>query len=44
MPIELDVNEQNPQAIGFYLKQGFEVIGRCEKTAGPALSAAAPAI
>jgi putative acetyltransferase len=28
--IELDVNEQNPQAIGFYLKQGFEVIGRSE--------------
>ncbi|MES2870565.1 MAG: GNAT family N-acetyltransferase [Pseudomonadota bacterium] len=27
----LDVNEQNPQAIGFYFKQGFEVIGRCEK-------------
>ena len=27
----LDVNEQNPQAIGFYLKQGFEVTGRCEK-------------
>ena len=27
----LDVNEQNAQAIGFYLKQGFEVIGRCEK-------------
>ena len=27
----LDVNEQNPQAIGFYLKQRFEVIGRCEK-------------
>lgn len=25
---ELDVNEQNPQALGFYLKQGFEVIGR----------------
>ena len=27
----LDVNEQNPQAIGFYLKQHFEVVGRCEK-------------
>ena len=27
----LDVNEQNPQATGFYLKQGFEVIGRSEK-------------
>ena len=27
----LDVNEQNPQAIGFYLKQGFEVVGRSEK-------------
>lgn len=27
---ELDVNEQNIQALGFYLKQGFEVIGRSE--------------
>ena len=27
----LDVNEQNLQATGFYLKQGFEVIGRSEK-------------
>jgi len=27
---ELDVNEQNPQALGFYEKQGFEVIGRSE--------------
>lgn len=27
---ELDVNEQNPQALGFYLKQGFEVIGCTE--------------
>ena len=27
---ELDVNEQNPQALGFYIKQGFEVIGRTE--------------
>ncbi|NMZ51339.1 GNAT family N-acetyltransferase [Pseudomonas poae] len=24
----LDVNEQNPEALGFYLKQGFEVVGR----------------
>ena len=24
----LDVNEQNPQAIGFYLRMGFEVVGR----------------
>ncbi len=24
----VDVNEQNPSALGFYLKQGFEVIGR----------------
>lgn len=27
----LDVNEQNTQAVGFYFKQGFEIIGRCEK-------------
>jgi len=27
---ELDVNEQNPQALGFYFKQGFEVVGRSE--------------
>ncbi len=27
---ELDVNEQNPQALSFYFKQGFEVIGRSE--------------
>ena len=25
---ELDVNEQNSQAIGFYLRMGFEVVGR----------------
>ena len=25
---QLDVNEQNPQAIAFYLKQGFETVGR----------------
>ena len=24
----LDVNEQNEQAIGFYLRQGFEIVGR----------------
>lgn len=28
--IELDVNEQNPQALGFYLKHGFEIIHRSE--------------
>lgn len=27
---ELDVNEQNPQAVGFYQQQGFEVVGRSE--------------
>lgn len=27
----VDVNEQNAQAVGFYFKQGFEVIGRCEQ-------------
>lgn len=26
----LDVNEQNPQALGFYLKQGFEIMYRSE--------------
>jgi len=26
----LDVNEQNPQALGFYLHEGFEVSGRSE--------------
>lgn len=26
----VDVNEQNPQAIGFYLHQGFEVVGRSD--------------
>jgi len=25
---EVDVNEQNPQAVGFYLHQGFQVVGR----------------
>ncbi|WP_268799955.1 GNAT family N-acetyltransferase [Pseudomonas huanghezhanensis] len=27
---ELDVNEQNLQALGFYISQGFEVAGRAE--------------
>ena len=27
---ELDVNEQNPQALGFYLHEGFEVVGRSQ--------------
>ncbi|BBR55366.1 MULTISPECIES: GNAT family N-acetyltransferase [Pseudomonas] len=26
----LDVNEQNPQALGFYLHEGFEVTGRSD--------------
>lgn len=28
---KVDVNEQNPQAIGFYEKMGFKKIGRSEK-------------
>lgn len=28
--VQLDVNEQNPQALGFYLHLGFEVVGRSE--------------
>lgn len=28
---KVDVNEQNPQAIGFYEKMGFRQIGRSEK-------------
>lgn len=26
----LDVNEQNPQAVGFYERMGFEVVGRSD--------------
>jgi putative acetyltransferase len=26
----VDVNEQNPQAVGFYEKMGFEIFGRSE--------------
>ncbi len=29
--IKVDVNEQNPQAIGFYEKLGFKQVGRSEK-------------
>ena len=28
--LKVDVNEQNEQATGFYLKHGFEVVGRSE--------------
>ncbi|HAA16746.1 MAG TPA: GNAT family N-acetyltransferase [Cytophagales bacterium] len=28
---KVDVNEQNPQAVGFYQKQGFAVVSRSEK-------------
>lgn len=28
--IKVDVNEQNPKALEFYLKHGFEIIGRSE--------------
>ena len=27
---KVDVNEQNPQALGFYLHEGFEVVGRSQ--------------
>jgi putative acetyltransferase len=27
---ELDVNEQNPQAIGFYKNMGFVIVGRSD--------------
>lgn len=28
---EVDVNEQNPQAVGFYLRMGFRQVGRSER-------------
>ncbi|WP_315822814.1 GNAT family N-acetyltransferase [Paraflavitalea speifideaquila] len=28
---QVDVNEQNPQAVAFYLRQGFRIINRLEK-------------
>ncbi|MDG3002682.1 acetyltransferase [Paludisphaera mucosa] len=28
---EVDVNEQNPQAVGFYIRMGFRVAGRSER-------------
>lgn len=33
-PLLVDVNEQNPAALRFYLANGFEVIGRSEKDSG----------
>lgn len=29
-PLTVDVNEQNPSAIGFYEANGFEIVGRSE--------------
>lgn len=29
-PLTVDVNEQNPHALQFYLAEGFEVVGRSE--------------
>ncbi len=28
--VRVDVNEQNPAALGFYVRRGFEVVGRSE--------------
>lgn len=33
-PLVLDVNEQNPGAVDFYLSQGFEIIGRSALDSG----------
>ena len=33
-PLLVDVNEQNPAALRFYLANGFEVIGRSETDSG----------
>lgn len=32
-PLRVDVNEQNPKATGFYLAQGFHVVGRSDRDA-----------
>lgn len=32
-PLTVDVNEQNPSAVGFYKANGFEITGRSEKDA-----------
>jgi len=32
--LTVDVNEQNPEAVQFYLANGFEVIGRSERDSG----------
>ena len=33
-PLVVDVNEQNPQALQFYLAEGFQVVGRSELDGG----------
>jgi putative acetyltransferase len=33
-PLSVDVNEQNPGAVGFYLASGFEIVGRSDVDEG----------
>lgn len=33
-PLSVDVNEQNPEAVGFYVAMGFQVVGRSPVDSG----------